>query len=139
MTDQTPTATAEVGEAIDAVTRSTDQRILEAWDRPGSVADGLRAVYALGARDAAEQHREAPRALDSGELERPRIVGGRMGAAIRRFGLDSPEAIDARRTLAASKISAAIQEAVADSGEAQPLKADHLALLVAQLEAAARA
>ncbi|GAB6858497.1 hypothetical protein [Microbacterium xylanilyticum] len=67
---------------------------------------------------------------------RPRVVTGRYGAAVRRYGPDSPEATDLRRDLAAAKISAAIDSALAASGA--PLKAEHAAQLAARLKAGAR-
>lgn len=67
---------------------------------------------------------------------RPRVAGGRYGAAVRRYGPESPEAVDARRDLAAAKISAAIDYALAASGA--PLKSEHAAQLAARLQGGAR-
>lgn len=67
---------------------------------------------------------------------RPRVATGRYGAAVRRYGPDSPEAADARRDLAAAKISAAIDSALTASGA--PLKAEHAAQLAARLNGGAR-
>lgn len=66
---------------------------------------------------------------------RPRVAGGRYGAAVRRYGPDSPEAVDARRDLAAAKINASIDSALAASGA--PLKPEHAAQLAARLQGGA--
>jgi hypothetical protein len=67
---------------------------------------------------------------------RPRVATGRYGAAVRRYGPDSPEAVDARRDLAAVKISAAIDSAL--TAAAAPLKVEHAAQLAARLKGASR-
>lgn len=67
---------------------------------------------------------------------RPRAAASRLGAQVRFHGPDSPEATDARRDLAAAKISASIDSALAASGA--PLKSEHAAQLAARLQGGAR-
>ncbi|MGX1694070.1 hypothetical protein ACWIBQ_01625 [Microbacterium keratanolyticum] len=67
---------------------------------------------------------------------RPRVATSRYGAAVRYHGPESPEAVDARRDLAAAKISASIDSALAASGA--PLKPEHAAQLAARLQGGAR-
>lgn len=67
---------------------------------------------------------------------RPREATSRLGAAVRYHGPDSPQAVDARRDLAAAKISASIDSALIAA--AAPLKTEHAAALAARLNGAAR-
>lgn len=67
---------------------------------------------------------------------RPRVATSRYGAAVRYHGPDSPEAMDARRNLAAAKISASIDSALTAAGA--PLKPEHAAQLAARLQGGAR-
>lgn len=61
---------------------------------------------------------------------------GRHANTVQRLGPASPEAIETRRVLAASKINASIDSALAASGA--PLKPEHAAALAARLQGGAR-
>lgn len=66
----------------------------------------------------------------------PRVEASRLGPIIQRYGPASPEALAQRSRLAAAKVGAAIDSALAASGA--PLPAEHAAQLAARLQGGAK-